>query len=67
MNDHDKIARIAQRFGFSRPILAAWLADERYSQAQVAYLLGTKPDTLALLLAEDEPVAVIITSNRIDE
>jgi hypothetical protein len=60
---YDKIDRIAQGFGFAGPILKGWLADSRYSQDQVAYLLGTKPETFALLLAQDEPVAPVITTN----
>ena len=49
-----KIDSIANRFGFAGETLESWLADPRYSQDQVAHLLGTSPQILAGLLAQPD-------------
>lgn len=46
---------IAQAFGHSGVTLRGWLADIRYTQADVAYLLGTTPDDLAARLGKPGP------------
>lgn len=60
-----KIASIANRFGFARETLQAWLADPRYTQDQVAYMLGTKPQDFANLLAA--PVASATPTNTTND
>ena len=55
MNSQTQLDFIAESFGQSGDTLAAWLADPRYTQAQVAYFLGTTPNHLARLLAQPGP------------
>lgn len=61
-----KIDNIANGLGFAGATLEAWMADPRYTQDQVAYMLGTSPQHFANLLAQPDPVVnadPIITTN----
>ena len=59
------IARVAAGLGIvSADTLTAWLKDKRYTQADVARLCGTGPEHFANLLAQDEPLPVVITTQH---
>ena len=57
------IARVAAGLGIvSADTLTAWLKDKRYTQAQVALMCGTTPQAFADLLAQPQPMPVVITT-----
>ena len=61
-----KMQRLAAQFGFGTDILVGWLNDSRYTQAQVAYMVGTSPQYFADLLAAPEPMPVVVTTQHVE-